>query len=154
MRIRFLTTAVIFLVAGLAPGADDLLLSPQPRECERTGAEFTLNREVAIQITREFQEEDRFALDLLRNETEERTGLDLPLQALADTRVFFEKEMDLSSIRTILKEALTAEKDSIVFYLGMKDMVPEKLGKDKIDWIIKEEMAHICLLSNKLKDLK
>ncbi len=78
----------------------------------------------------------------------------LYLQALADTRVFFEKEMDLSSIRTILKEALTAEKDSIVFYLGMKDMVPEKLGKDKIDWIIKEEMAHICLLSNKLKDLK
>ncbi len=78
----------------------------------------------------------------------------LYLQALADTRVFFEKEMDLSSIRTILKEALTAEKDSIVFYLGMKDMVPEKLGKDKIDWIIKEEMAHISLLSNKLKDLK
>jgi rubrerythrin len=78
----------------------------------------------------------------------------LYLRALADTRVFFEKEMDLSSIRAILKEALTAEKDSIVFYLGMQDMVPERLGKNKIDLIIKEEMAHIRLLSNKLKDLK
>jgi len=111
MRIRFLTTAVIFMVAGLAPGADDLLLSPQPRECEQRGAEFTLNREVAIQITREFQEEDRFALDLLRNETEERTGLDLPLQALADTPKILlgiagrDKEIDDQKIPDVPKTA-------------------------------------------------
>ncbi len=75
-------------------------------------------------------------------------------KALADTRVFFEKEMDTSSLQTILKEALTAEKDSIVFYLGLKDAVPEKFGKNRIDNIIKEEMAHIRLLSNELRDLK
>jgi len=50
----------------------------------------------------------------------------------------------------ILKEAILAEKDSIVFYLGMKEMVPENLGETKIDAIIKEEMAHIKLLSGKL----
>ena len=72
------------------------------------------------------------------------------LKSLADTRVFFEKEIDLSSMKSILKAAITAEKDSIVFYLGMKELVPEKLGKDRIDAIIKEEMSHIRLLGKKL----
>ncbi|RJP44094.1 MAG: rubrerythrin [Desulfobacteraceae bacterium] len=72
------------------------------------------------------------------------------LKSLADTRVFFEKEIDLSSMKSILKAAITAEKDSIVFYLGMKELVPETLGKDRIDGIIKEEMSHIRLLGKKL----
>lgn len=72
------------------------------------------------------------------------------LKSLADTRVFFEKEIDLSSMKSILKSAITAEKDSIVFYLGMKDLVPGKFGKDRIDAIIKEEMGHIRLLGRKL----
>ncbi len=74
----------------------------------------------------------------------------LYLHALADTRVFFEKNIDPSSIKDILKEAISAEKDSIVFYLGMKEIVPEKLGKAKIDAIIREEMTHIKLLSKEL----
>jgi rubrerythrin len=72
------------------------------------------------------------------------------LRALADTRVFFEKEIDISSMKDILKAAIEAEKDSIVFYLGMKDLVPGKLGKDKMDIIIKEEMGHIKILSKEL----
>ena len=72
------------------------------------------------------------------------------LRALADTRVFFQKEMDASSMETILKDAITAEKDSIVFYLGMRDAVPEKMGRDRLDDIIKEEMGHIRLLSKEL----
>lgn len=80
----------------------------------------------------------------------------LYLKALADMRVFFEKEMPggSSSMKDILKEAITAEKDSIVFYLGMKEFVPEKLGKNRIEHIIKEEMGHIKLLSNHLTSLK
>ena len=74
----------------------------------------------------------------------------LYLRSLADTQVFFEKEIDLSSMREILKAAILAEKDSIVFYLGMKDLVPDKLGKDKLDEIIKEEMGHIRILSKEL----
>jgi len=74
----------------------------------------------------------------------------LYLRALADTRVFFEKKIDLSSIKEILKSAIEAEKDSIVFYLGMREAVPENLGKGKIDAIIKEEMGHIRLLSKEL----
>lgn len=76
------------------------------------------------------------------------------IKALADIRVFFEKEIDTSSMEEILKAAITAEKDSIVLYTGMKDMVPEKFGKQRIDNIIKEEMGHIRLLSRELIKLK
>ena len=76
------------------------------------------------------------------------------LRALADTRVFFEKEIDVTSMRAILKSAITAEKDSIVFYLGMKEAVDEGLGKGRIDHIIKEEMGHIKMLSGKLVQYK
>jgi len=72
------------------------------------------------------------------------------LRALADTRIFFEKEIDISSMKDILKAAVEAEKDAIVFYLGMKNLVPDKLGKDKLDIIIKEEMGHIIILSKEL----
>jgi len=78
----------------------------------------------------------------------------LYLRALADTRVFFEKEIDVTSLKKILKSAIEAEKDSIVFYLGMKEAVPEKFGKGRLDDIIKEEMGHVRLLSRKLVEQK
>ncbi len=76
------------------------------------------------------------------------------LRALADTRVFFEKKIDTGSMVSILKDAITAEKDSIVFYLGMRDAVPENLGRSRLDGIIKEEMGHIRLLSKELSAQK
>jgi rubrerythrin len=78
----------------------------------------------------------------------------LYLRALVDSRVFFQKEIDVASMEEILKSAIEAEKDSIVFYLGMREMVPEKKGKDRLDEIIKEEMSHIRLLSKELVALK
>jgi rubrerythrin len=78
----------------------------------------------------------------------------LYLKALADTKIFFEKEIDFSSMKSVLKAAIIAEKDSIVFYLGMKEMIPEKYGNDKLDKIIKEEMDHIKILSKELIALK
>jgi rubrerythrin len=75
------------------------------------------------------------------------------LRALADTRIFYEKKVDTNSMEDILKSAITTEKDSIVFYLGIKDVVPEHLGKQKLDEIIREEMNHISLLSKELLEL-
>ncbi len=75
------------------------------------------------------------------------------LRALADTRVFYEKEIDTTSLKEVFKTAITAEKDSIVFYLGMKDIVPGHMGKQKLDGIIREEMDHIRLLSRELLSL-
>jgi rubrerythrin len=74
----------------------------------------------------------------------------LYLRALVDSRVFFKKEIDVTSMVEILKSAIEAEKDSIVFYLGMKEGVPQNLGKDRIEAIIKEEMGHIRVLSKEL----
>ena len=74
----------------------------------------------------------------------------LYLRALADTRIFFEKKIDTTSMMEILKAAIEAEKDSIVFYLGMKEAVPASLGQNRIDGIIKEEMGHIRVLSKEL----
>jgi rubrerythrin len=76
------------------------------------------------------------------------------LRALADTRVFFQKEINTASMEAILKDAIGAEKDSIVFYLGMRDAVPGELGGARLDDIIKEEMEHIRLLSRELMALK
>ena len=75
------------------------------------------------------------------------------LKSLADTRVFYEKDIDTTSLKEIFKSGISAEKDSIVFYLGMKEVVPPHLGKDKLDVIIKEEMSHIKLLSKRLLEI-
>jgi len=84
----------------------------------------------------------------------------LYLQAMADGHVFDIKN-DLSkklssshSVRDILSMAIEAERDSIVFYLGLKDFVPSEAGKEKVEAIIKEERSHIITLSRKLKSLK
>ncbi len=83
----------------------------------------------------------------------------LYLQAAAEGKVFdvnADPSRDISDRQTpqqVLQKALGLEKDSIVFYLGVKPMVPENLGKDKIDDIIQQEMGHITVLSNKLAEL-
>ena len=57
------------------------------------------------------------------------------------------------SPREILQKAIGLEKDSILFYLGIKDMVPPELGKKKIDQIIAQEMGHVRLLSKEMDSL-
>ncbi len=54
----------------------------------------------------------------------------------------------------ILKMAMGLEKDSMVFYLRIQWVVPEKFGKDKILEIIKEESDHLMKLEAELTALK
>jgi rubrerythrin len=54
----------------------------------------------------------------------------------------------------VLKTALLMEKDSIVFYLGLRELVPQDRGREKIDHIIQEEMGHIGYLNKELNMLK
>jgi len=74
----------------------------------------------------------------------------LYLGALADTRVFFKKEIGTGSLEEIYRAAVLAEKDSIAFYLGMKEVVSGPAGKSKLEDIIREEMRHIRILSERL----
>ena len=81
------------------------------------------------------------------------------LQAVADGHVFdttvdpSEKLTGDETLSEILTTAIGLEKDSIVFYIGLQMAVGEGLGKEKIDDIIAEEVSHVALLSNELKDL-
>ena len=58
------------------------------------------------------------------------------------------------TLEKILQTAVGLEKDSILFYLGIKDLIPHKSGQDRIDEIIKEERRHVVQLSNLLEKLK
>jgi rubrerythrin len=75
------------------------------------------------------------------------------LRSLADRNVFdvngdpWDRLSGREDISDILRLAVQMEKDSIVFYLGLKDMVPARLGGARIDAIIKEEMGHISTLA-------
>lgn len=75
------------------------------------------------------------------------------LRAMADRRVVdvHRRPADIlkgnESFADILGIAVNMEKDSIVFYIGMQDMVSPTLGQDKINLIIKEEKKHIVFLN-------
>ena len=58
------------------------------------------------------------------------------------------------TLEEILRIAVGLEKDSILFYLGLKDMIPQQSGKDRIGEIIREERRHVFQLSNLLEKLK
>jgi rubrerythrin len=85
------------------------------------------------------------------------------LSALAGTRVFFRKKKpdvkisedrtELDILKDIYRTAIRTEKDSIVFYVGVRELVPQTFGKSKVDGIIREEMQHITMLSKELAAL-
>jgi len=78
------------------------------------------------------------------------------LSAMADTRVFNVNEDPTAKLTgsespaNVLRTAIGFEKDSIVFYLGMKDLVPPRFGGTKIQDIIHEEMRHVQILNEEL----
>jgi rubrerythrin len=61
------------------------------------------------------------------------------------------KLKSIEKIADVLKTAIEKEKDSITFYEGLKDFVSASDDKNKVDDIIKEEMHHIQILSQALK---
>ena len=84
----------------------------------------------------------------------------LYLQAYVDGKVFNPEEdaaaelSESTSLEEILKMAIKMEQDSILFYLGMRDMVPENMGRDRVDAIINEEKSHVVGLSRDLEAVK
>lgn len=82
------------------------------------------------------------------------------LQVMADGHIFNvkadpnEKLAGLNTAQDVLKMALGLERDSIAFYVGIKESVSRKAGKDQIDKIIKEEIGHIAIIKQKMDELK
>ncbi len=85
---------------------------------------------------------------------------DLYLRSAADSHVF-NVHKDLAETLTgaeaaeeVLTIALGFERDTIVFFLGLKEMVPKGLGKDKIEGLLRAEMSHIVDISSRLRALQ
>lgn len=81
------------------------------------------------------------------------------LHALAEGKVFGNID-DVESkikpgdtIRDILETAIEFEKNTIVYFCGVKEIVPEEFGKGKIDILIREEIGHVAMLMGKLREL-
>jgi rubrerythrin len=81
------------------------------------------------------------------------------LQAMADARgtegriSVAQPLTGKESLEEILQIALNAEKNSVCFYIGLKNLSPSDTGKEQVDRIIKEEMGHIAILQTKLTAL-
>lgn len=78
------------------------------------------------------------------------------LRCMSEGRVFdlrgdpVEDLTDGLTEEEVLRKAIDLEKDSIIFYLGMKELVPSNAGKKKVQEIIDEEIRHIGMLSAEL----
>lgn len=84
----------------------------------------------------------------------------LYLQAMANGHIF-DPESDPAatlkqndSLESVLRTAIGLEKESVVFYQGVKSIVPERLGQGRVEAIIKEEVGHIGVLSARLAEVK
>lgn len=82
------------------------------------------------------------------------------LRAMADGHIFNPKadpgEMvdKTDTPEDILHLAMSVERDSIAFYVGLKRSVTQTAGKDKVEAIIKEEISHVAILNEELEALE
>jgi rubrerythrin len=81
------------------------------------------------------------------------------LQAMADAKGFEGKigpDLKLTGqepLPEIFRIALNAERNSVVFYVGLKTLVDSERARTQVDRIIGEEMGHVAVLQNRLMAL-
>jgi rubrerythrin len=85
----------------------------------------------------------------------------LYLEAMADSHVFDLTGTDLTellkgkeTLDDILDIALQAEKDTISFFVAMRELVPADFGRDKVDALMLEETKHIHWILEEKKKIK
>ena len=82
------------------------------------------------------------------------------LQAMADDRGSEGKKSPTvkltgqESTQELFDIAIGAEKNSILYYVGLKALVPDGAGRDKVEAIIREEVSHLAELRRQLDALK
>ena len=82
---------------------------------------------------------------------------DAYLKMMADMNIFRkdsdveDKLKQIKDLRDALRFAIGFEKDSILFYVLIKDFIEEDKGRDFIDQITDEEKGHLRQLSGELK---
>ncbi len=88
---------------------------------------------------------------------------ELYLQAMADAHVFkagpeadSDPAVGLSgkeSAEEIINTAIGKEQESILFYAGLAKLIPARLGNERVQKIIDEEIGHVAYLKRELKKL-
>lgn len=84
----------------------------------------------------------------------------LYLQAMADTKGFEgmrspdQKLTGKESMEELFEIAIEAEKNSVLFYVGLKGMVAARAGRDKVENIIREEVGHAAQLRRQLAAIR
>jgi rubrerythrin len=79
------------------------------------------------------------------------------LQEMGDAQVFGNREdlagrlTDAVTLTEVYRLAIGFEKDSVLFFTAIRKLVPNELGKSRIDMLINEEVGHVALLSRELK---
>jgi rubrerythrin len=152
--------------------ADEILNMAE--EIERNGAKFYRRAAEFCQDKRvqtllvglaEMEDEHLRTFGAMREQLSGREKVDPPenleaalyLRAWADGHVFdtsVDPAEQLTGQETpveLLQRALTMERDSIAFYVGIKDVVPVGWGKDVVDAVIREEMRHVTDLTQHLE---
>jgi len=140
-------------------------------EIERNGAEYyaraaqiTEGEEKKAKLQKLVEMErnhERIFAEMRASQPEQRASFDPDgeagryLGAIVDGKVFDYRSApagDLAgkSLVDIYHKAIDLEKDSIIFYLVIRDLVPEEFGREQMDDIIREEMGHIVLLNDEL----
>ena len=74
------------------------------------------------------------------------------IQYIIKVRPFYGRDLPLSSLEEILTAAIRMEEDFILFYKGIKNLVPEEF-MGRVDRLVKEEERHIEILRIKLDEL-
>ena len=80
------------------------------------------------------------------------------IRAMAEGRVFDLRADPVDAVTpdagAVLRKAIELEKDSIIFYIGMKELVPGARQQAQVHEIIRQEIRHIGMLSNELAALE
>ena len=58
------------------------------------------------------------------------------------------------SMAEILHKAIRLEGRTILFFIGLRDLVPAKLGRGKVVRVLNEEKQHVVLLARQLRSLR
>ena len=79
------------------------------------------------------------------------------LREMGDAQAFGNREdlagrlSDATTLVEIYRMAIGFEKDSVLYFSAIRKLVPNDLGKNRIDMLITEEISHVALLSRELK---
>lgn len=68
----------------------------------------------------------------------------------SDPEVEIEKDADKQEV---LRLALEKERDSVVFYTGLKGFVPDQAAREQVESIIHEEMRHIRIINEAMTSI-